>query len=133
MSLLVGLVIGLLGTVVHRGSGAVGPLDVSWWGVALAIVTVAVVGVTVRAWIGLAGLLAYGVGVVVAVQVLATSGPGGDVLVPAEQAIGFVWIAGSAAGVVAAALMPRRWFRDAAVDEPPVLATDPPGAPGSAP
>jgi hypothetical protein len=127
------VVIGLLGTVVHRGSGSVGSVDVSWWGVALAIVTVAVVGVTVRAWTGLAGLVAYGVGVVLAVQQLATTGPGGDVLVPAGQPVGFVWIAGSAAGVVAAALAPRRWFRDPVpvVDGPAAVTAMEPSGPAT--
>jgi len=109
-ALVLGLVIGGFGTVVHR--------SIRPWGVVLALVLVLTVGVLVRAWGGYGPLAGYGLGVLAAVQVLAQTGPGGDVLVPAHQTISWVWVVGSPAMVVVAALAPRRWFADARVEEP---------------
>ncbi|MGN8246836.1 hypothetical protein ACTHAM_000503 [Cellulomonas soli] len=99
-----GLLVGTLGTVMHRWS---------WpWGVVLCLVLVLVAGVTVRAWGGAVPVVGYAGGLFLAVQVLAQRGPGGDVLVPAGDSHGWVWIVGAAVAVAAVAVVPRRAFDD---------------------
>lgn len=101
-TLLVGVVVGLIGTVVHRWDQP--------WGLVLALGAVLASGVLARAWAGWAGMLLVGLGVVTTVAVLAVRGPGGDVLVAAEP-VGYVWYAGALV-VLLAGLAPRRWFSD---------------------
>lgn len=104
ITLILGLLVGMFGTVMHR--------SMQPWGVVLALVLVLSTALLVRAWGAFLGLIAYGLGVVVSVQVLAQSGPGGDTLVPAHQAISWVWVAGSVVMVIVAALAPRLLFAD---------------------
>lgn len=99
---LLGLVVGVVGTGVHRTQPP--------WGVLLALLCVVSVGVLARAWTGRAGLLAVALGVFAAVSLLGGPGPGGDVLV-ALQPVGVVWYLGALA-VLPVALLPRRWFSD---------------------
>lgn len=97
-----GLLIGVVGTVVHR----VRPWDVPL-GLVLAVACVAAAGLLARA-AGKGGcLLGYGVGIVVSVQVLTFAGDG-DVLVPSD-ALGMAWLLLSVLAVGAAAFLPRRW------------------------
>lgn len=103
-ALLLGGLVGTLGTVMHR--------SIPPWGVVVCLVLAFVAAVTVRAWAGFVALTGYAVGLVVSVQVLAQSGPGGDTLVPDQQAIGWVWVLGSIAVTIAAALLPRSLFDD---------------------
>ena len=106
--LLLGGLVGATGTVIHR----------AWtpWGVMGCLALVLASAVLARAWVGLLGLLAYGIGWVVVVQVLSLTGPGGDVLIPAGQVIGYVWIVGGMLMIAVAAFVPRRWFADAPPD-----------------
>lgn len=101
--LTLGVLVALVGTGVHRASAP--------WGLVLALLVVAAAGVLARAWVGWPGLLTIGMAVVTTVAVLAGRGPGGDVLV-ALDVLGVVWFCGGAA-VAVAALLPRRWFREA--------------------
>ena len=105
---LVGVVVGLVGTVAHRAPVVDLPVHL---GLVLALVTVLAAGVLARAWAGYAGLLGYGIGWVAVVQLLSLEGPGGDVLVP-SQPVGYVWIYGGLLVVVVAAFLPRSWFGD---------------------
>lgn len=100
----VGAVIGVVGTAVHR---AVPP-----WGLLLALGTVLAGGVLARAWAGWVGMLALALGVMTVVGLLGQGGPGGDVII-AAQPIGYVWYLGAAVVALAGAL-PARWFRDTA-------------------
>lgn len=111
--LALGGLVGAAGTAAHR----------AWvpWGIAACLALVLASGVLVRAWVGLAGLLAYGLGWVGVAQVLSLTGPGGDVLIPAGQAIGYAWLVGGMLMMAVAAFAPTRWFRD----EPLVRATTP--------
>jgi hypothetical protein len=99
---LLGLVVGVVGTSVHRAQPP--------WGLLLALACVLSVGVLARAWTGWVGLLAVALGVFAAVSLLGGPGPGGDVLV-ALQPVGVVWYVGALA-VLPVALLPRRWFAD---------------------
>lgn len=99
-----GLVAGTLGTVMHR---AVRP-----WGLVVCLALVFVIVLTARAWVGWFGYVASVGGTLVAVQVLASGGPGGDVLVPADDAWGWLWVLGVLAMVSAVAFVPRRWVED---------------------
>lgn len=103
-ALALGVLIGAVGTVVHRTAVP--------WGITGCLAFVLASGVTARAWAGLAGLLAYGLGWVAVVQVLSLAGPGGDVLMPAGQLIGYAWVGGGMLMVAAAAFAPARWFSD---------------------
>ncbi len=99
---LLGLVVGVVGTSVHRAQPP--------WGVLLALLCVVSAGVLARAWTGWTGMLALALGVFAAVSLLGGPGPGGDVLV-ALQPVGVVWYLGALA-VLPVALLPRRWFSD---------------------
>ena len=103
-ALLLGVLVGTLGTVMHR--------SIQPWGVVVCLTLAFVAAVTVRAWAGFVALAGYAVGLVVTVLVLTRAGPGGDILVPDGQAIGWVWLVGSVAVTVVAALLPRGLFDD---------------------
>ena len=103
-ALLLGILVGTLGTVVHR--------SIPPWGIAVCLTLAFVAAVTMRAWSGFVPLAGYALGLVVTVLVLTQSGPGGDTLVPEGQGIGWVWLIGSAAVTVVAALLPRGLFDD---------------------
>ena len=120
LALVAGLVLGAFGTVMHR--------SVPPWGAVLGLALVLAVAVAMRAWRGLVALLGFGIGVLVSVQVLAQTGPGGDVLVPSGDRVGWewlgwLWVLGSIVAVIVAALLPRRWF----VDGAPASSTAPTG------
>ncbi|WP_278236784.1 DUF6113 family protein [Isoptericola sp. AK164] len=106
LGLLLGGVVGLIGTVGHR---------MAWWdlplGLALALALTLSAAVLCRAWAGVGTLLACGAGWLVTVQLLAAEGPGGDVLVPADT-VGYVWTYGGLLLFAVAAFLPRRWFVD---------------------
>jgi hypothetical protein len=104
LALVLGAVVGAAGTVAHRA--------ISPWGVVLALALVLAAGVAVRAWSGYVSLVAFAGGLLFVIQVLSQSGPGGDVLVPAGDTIGWVWIIGAMVMAGAAASAPRRWFSD---------------------
>lgn len=98
-----GAIVGLVGTIAHR--------SVPPWGVVAALVTLLAVCTVARAAAGAGSLLAAGAGWMVAVQLLSAGGPGGDVLVPAAT-IGYVWVYGGLAAVLAPLLAPRTWFAE---------------------
>jgi hypothetical protein len=109
---LIGVIVGLVGTVAHRAT----PLGIALpggfgLGFVLALITVLAAGILSRAWGGMAGLLGYGIGWVVVVQLLSLQGPGGDVLVP-SQPVGYAWIYGGLVVVAAVAFLPRSWFSE---------------------
>ena len=99
---LLGVVLGVVGTVVHRA--------ISPWGLVLALLAILVLGVLLRAWQGWSGMLAGAMGVFTATWLLGTTGPGGDVLIAADWR-GLAWFCGALV-VGLAAVMPRRWFSD---------------------
>ncbi|MBD5787018.1 hypothetical protein IF650_12595 [Cellulosimicrobium terreum] len=111
---LLGVVVGIVGTVAHRAPVLDGPVPV---GLVLALLAVLAAGILSRAWAGMAGVLGYGVGWVAIVQLLSLQGPGGDVLIPA-QTIGYVWIYGGLVVVAVVAFLPRSWFSDRPVRRP---------------
>ncbi|TGO04124.1 PIG-L family deacetylase [Serinibacter arcticus] len=101
--LVLGLVVGLTATVVHRWRVVDLPL-----GLVLAFVTVVVGGLTARSWGRGAGLLGFAVGAVGMIQAMAFVVAGGDVLVPGDT-LGMVWLLGSVVAVGVAAFLPERW------------------------
>ena len=100
---LFGVATGVVGTGGHR---AFIP-----WGLVLALAAVAAASVLARAYAGLPGLVAFGIGWVAVVEAMRRVGPGGDVLVRA-QPVGYIWIFGGMAVVAAASFAPKRWFRE---------------------
>ena len=99
-----GVVIGLIGTVLHRSSPQ--------WGMVFSLAVVLTSTVVVRAWAGLLPVVAYAVGWLAVVQLMSLEGPGGDVLVPAGDALGYVWGLGGMVVIGIACFLPGRWFRD---------------------
>ncbi|GII99653.1 hypothetical protein Slu03_20310 [Sediminihabitans luteus] len=106
--LLLGVAIGALGTVVHRKH----VLDWFPLGIVLALAATLTAGVLSRAWGRMSGLLGYGVGWLVVVQLMALEGPGGDVLIPSVDKIGYVWSYAGLAIVAVCAFLPSQWFSD---------------------
>ncbi|MBO3096564.1 hypothetical protein [Cellulomonas dongxiuzhuiae] len=99
-----GLLAGTLGTVMHR---AVRP-----WGLVVCLLLVLVIVLVSRAWVGWFGYVASAGGAILAVQVLATGGPGGDVLVTGRDLWGPAWVIGVVLVVALVAFAPRRWVED---------------------
>ncbi|MBO9553360.1 hypothetical protein [Cellulomonas sp.] len=110
LALVLGAAVGTVGTLMHR--------SVQPWGVVVCLVLVVAAGVVARAWSGWTAFVAYALGVLGSTQLLAREGPGGDVLMPAGQAIGWVWVLGSVVAVLAVAALPRRLFVDPSVAPP---------------
>ncbi|WP_315095296.1 DUF6113 family protein [uncultured Cellulomonas sp.] len=104
LTLVLGVVAGTLGTVLHR--------SVPPWGVVLCLALAFVAGVTSRAFAGLAAVGTFALGLVAAVQLLSQGGPGGDFLVPAGEAVGWVWVLGSIVLTILVAVLPGRLFDD---------------------
>ncbi|WP_418277620.1 DUF6113 family protein [Isoptericola jiangsuensis] len=111
MAVVLGGAVGLIGTVAHRTQWADLP-----GGLVLALLLTVSAAMMCRAWSGLSTLLAAGAGWLVVVQLLATTGPGGDVLVPADLT-GYVWTYGGLVLFAVAAFLPSRWFSDQVAPE----------------
>lgn len=99
-----GLLVGAVGTVVHRAATP--------WGLAGALVLVLTAAVTCRAWAGWFAWAGYGGGLYLAIVVLSQTGPGGDVLAPEGDGWAWGWVLGAAVALVLAAVAPRRLFDD---------------------
>ena len=89
-ALVVGLVLGTVGTFGHRGVIGVGAVDVPW-GIVVSITGVACFFIGLRAYTGdrlvtLAGVI----GVLVPIFVFSMQGPGGSVVIVADT-LGRVW------------------------------------------
>jgi hypothetical protein len=102
-----GAAVGVAGTVLHRAAPP--------WGMALCLAVVLTSTVAVRAWAGLLPVVGYAVGWLAVVQVMSLPGPGGDVLVPGGDSLGYVWGLGGMVVIGIACFLPARWFRDAPV------------------
>ncbi len=103
-ALVVGLIVGAVGTVTHRAEQP--------WGLIGALALVLAASVMMRAWGGWPAIVGIAGGVFFSVQVLAQTGPGGDVLVPGDQPIGWIWVIGALVMVGLASIAPRAWFDD---------------------
>lgn len=102
LAALLGVLVATIGTVMFQ---AVLPV-----GLVLALAATVAGAVTARAWSGFGTFGAYAVGWVVAVQVLAAKGPGGDVLVPGGRDASYLWVYGGLVLVALASFAPRSWF-----------------------
>lgn len=119
VALTVGIVLGVLGTFAHR--------SLVPWGLVLTLVACVGAGVWLRASFGPTSVMAYLVGWVVAVQVLAAGGPGGDTQIVADTT-GYVWAYGTALLVLGVLALPRSWFADVEVARPRATGRDVPTA-----
>jgi len=126
VSFVLGIVAGVLGTVIHRSTVP--------WGLLAALGLVLAFTVTVRAWAGWPGYVGIAGGVFLALMVLTQTGPGGDVLVPGGENVdhawlGVAWLGGAMVALIVAAGVPRRWFDP--TPRPPRVPTRPDGTGGS--
>jgi hypothetical protein len=103
-SFVLGIVVGAVGTVMHRWMQP--------WGVVVCLVLVLTAAVASRAWGGRRAWAGYAVALTATIWLLSTEGPGGDVLVPAHQNIGWVWLIGAPVVAVVVALLPAALFDD---------------------
>lgn len=103
-ALLVGAVIAAVGTVVHRSSQP--------WGLVLALSLVLMSAVALRAGGGRSAAIGHLAGLLAGLLVLTEHNPGGDVLLPAGDNLGWFWLGGAAAVSLAVAAAPQRWFAD---------------------
>lgn len=102
--LLLGMVVGAVGSVMHRASQP--------WGLVLSLALVATSAIGLRAGLGRAYTLGYLAVVMIVLGVLSQSGPGGDVLMPAADHWGWYWLGGAVLVVLAVLALPARWFSD---------------------
>lgn len=101
-SVLLGVVVGVIGTGVHRANQP--------WGLVLAYLTVVSAAVLARAWARRLAMTAYGLGLVAIVLAMTFWRPGGDVLVT-DEPIGYAWLAAPVL-VAVVAMLPARLFSD---------------------
>ena len=106
VAVLAGIVMAMLGTVVHRYAIEGWPV-----GLVLGLAGVLSAAIAARAIAGSGGLLLTVLAVVVMTQAMAFLRPGGDVLVT-NEAVSYVWLFGAPLVCLAAAFLPRRWFSD---------------------
>ncbi len=117
LTLVLGVVVGVMGTVMHR--------SIRPWGLVLCLLLVLAAAVTARAFGGLVAWIGYLLGLAGTVLVLAQKGPGGDVLLPSGQKIGLVWLFGSIVVAIVGMLLPRAWFADVPRPRPEPVHTAP--------
>jgi len=96
-----GLLVGVLGTAVHRA--------VSPWGLVLALLAALSGAVLARALAHGPGLAIYAGALLLVTQAMSQVRPGGDVVV-AGDGLGHTWLYGSVLTVAVAAFLPARWF-----------------------
>lgn len=101
--LVLGLVVGLVGTVAHRG--------VPPWGLLVAVAATLSAAVLARGVGEGAALAGYGGGLLLVTQLANGFRPGGDVLVAADG-LGYAWLGLPLLMCGVAAFLPRRWFAE---------------------
>ncbi|GEN79634.1 hypothetical protein [Actinotalea fermentans] len=101
-SVALGLVVGVVGTGVHRANDP--------WGLVLAYGTVLAAAVLTRAWGRARAMVAYTLALAAMVLAMGFVRPGGDVLIT-DEGIGYAWLAAPAL-VLVVAVLPARWFSD---------------------
>ncbi|HLR55196.1 MAG TPA: DUF6113 family protein [Actinomycetales bacterium] len=103
IGVLLGILVGALGTTLHRSAPP--------WGLILAIVATAALSVAARSLMSWAGLISAVVGWAIAVQWLALEGPAGDVLI-AGDGLGYGWLLGGILALFVGLLLPATFFQD---------------------
>jgi hypothetical protein len=101
VTFVLGLVVGLVGTIAHRGTPP--------WGLVLAVGATLSAAVLARGLGGGPALATYGAGLLTIVQLANAVRPGGDVLV-AGDALGYTWLALPVIMCAVVAFLPHRWF-----------------------
>lgn len=102
LGLMMGLLTGAIGTVVHREVPV---------GMALALAAVLAVVTFARALGGMTAAIVTGLTVAIVVQAMTFIGSDGSVLVT-DSAVGYLWLFGAPVMALLALLLPRRWFTD---------------------
>lgn len=99
VAVVLGAVVATIGAVAYRSYPPIG--------VTLCILLVLAAAVFIRAWSAWSGLIAFAVPFVVLTYVFTRQGPGGSLLIAADN-LGYAWLYGGAAAVVVASLVPAR-------------------------
>ena len=94
-----GAIVATVGSVAYR--------SIPPFGVALAIVMVALAAVFARAWLSWTGLGLFAAVWMSVTFVWTLAGPGGSVLIAADT-LGYAWLAGGVIAIVVAALLPKK-------------------------
>lgn len=102
--LLIAVVVGVVGTVMHRSSQP--------WGLVLALALVLTSSVLVRAALGRTYVLVELAGLLLVLGGLSQYGPGGDVLIPGGDNWGWYWLGGAVAVSMVLLALPARWFAE---------------------
>lgn len=100
--LVLGLVVGALGTAVHRSYPPAG--------IILALAATASLAVATRSLMGWSGLLSAVIGWAALVQFLALGRPTGDVLIAGDP-LGYSWLLGGILALFVGLLLPATLFR----------------------
>lgn len=112
LALVGGLAVGVFGTLWHRVSLP--------WGLIVVIALTLIAAVCSRMIAGFGGLVAYGIGWLVSVQVMSFLTPAGSVLVvdssfPYGGYAGYAWLFGGVVSFLLVVVCPPSWFRGDAV------------------
>jgi len=107
---LVAMLLTALGTVWHRFAIGLGPIKSLPIGLILGCLVILAGTVVLRAWAGWPAVLGAALGAMVLSQILALPTRGGGVLVHAD-ALGYIWVFAPPVMALAAAAIPRRFFR----------------------
>ena len=104
LALVLGVVVGLVGTVAHRGAPP--------WGLVVAVAATLSAAVLARSLSGGVALATYAAGLLVVTQLANGLRPAGDILV-AGDALGYAWLALPLLMCAVVAFLPNRWFAPA--------------------
>lgn len=105
LTLVLGVVVGLVGTVAHRGAPP--------WGLVVAVAATLSAAVLARSLGGGLALGTYAAGLLGVTQLANGLRPAGDILV-AGDALGYAWLALPLLSCAVVAFLPNRWFASAA-------------------
>lgn len=103
LGLILGLVFGTLGTIMHR--------FIPPWGLVITIGTLIALAIAMRSSFGWTGMFFAGAGWIIAVQYFSLAGPSDDVLV-ADDWLGYAWMLGGLVAFFVGIFYPRQWLQD---------------------
>ncbi len=101
LTVLMGAVVAAVGAGAHRA--------LPYVGVVLSILAVLAGMVFARAWLEWVGVIAFAVPWAALTTLFSQRGPGNSLLISAD-ALGYLWLFGGAAMIIAVSIVPARWL-----------------------